>query len=168
MSKQNKQRGAVLIELVFTLPFLIFMIMGTIEFSKAISEYKVIVNQVRNAARYLSTKLPTNPSDSYSGIEQAKCIVKTGMPVSICGSDFVLPGLSTVQIDIQNAATHPVTHKAQNTASAGLNGPAINLVTVTVSNYVYQLSFGQSILGSLQVEPAITFSPISATMRQTN
>lgn len=168
MTYQKKQSGAVLIELVFTLPVLILLIMGTLEFSKAISEYKVIVNQVRNAARYLSTKLPTAPTDSYSGIEQAKCIVKTGVPTSLCGSAYVLPGLATVQIDVENAATHPATHKAQSTTAAGLNGPAINLVTVTVSNYVYQLSFGQAILGGIQIGPQINFGPISTTMRQTN
>lgn len=171
MKYSRNQDGAVLIELALTVPVLIFVLAGVLEFSKAISEYKVIVNQVRNATRYLSTKVPTLSTDQYSGIEAAKCLLKTGVPQAICGAgtgtNYILPGLATATIDVQNAATNPSTHKAQSTATT-ISGPSINLVTVTVTNYVYNLNFGQSILGGFGIAPQINFGPISATMRQTN
>jgi Flp pilus assembly protein TadG len=56
--KHSKQTGAVFIELAIVLPLLIFLMLAAIDFSRAISEYKTIVNQAKSAARYLTTRAP--------------------------------------------------------------------------------------------------------------
>ena len=49
-------RGAVLVELALLLPLLLLLTLATVEFAQALADYKVIVNQVRSATRYLSTQ----------------------------------------------------------------------------------------------------------------
>lgn len=156
------QAGAVLLEWLFIVPILIFLLMVTFEISKAISEYKTIVTQVKTAARYLSTVEPGK------GRAEAVCIVKTGLPELSCSSGFILPQFSDTgfTVDIEDASNR-ASHRAQNTGIyIGQSSTSINLVTVTAKGYKYQLTFGGVLSGIFYNNIEVEFGSISITMRQ--
>lgn len=156
--RDESQRGAVLVELALVLPILLLLSFATIEFARAITGYKVAVNQVRQAARYLADKTPG------SGRGEAACIVRYGLPS--CSGTPIMPGLVTATVVVQDAANAPSTHRAQLTSSDS-NAVAVNLVTVTVTGIRYNLLAGGFLSGIFSNSTAITFGPIKATMRQT-
>ena len=93
------------------LPLLILLSLIVVEASKAISEYKILVTQVRNAARYLSTKSPG------TGRLEASCMVRTGKPNYPCSDVPLISGLNeaSVTIAIYDAINFPDTHRSQKT-----------------------------------------------------
>ena len=165
--KKNRQDGGVIfIELAIILPLLILLSLIVVEVSKAISEYKTLVTQVRNAARYLTTK---SPGTNYL---EATCMVKTGSPIYPCNTPALISGLdnSSVTISIYDASNYPISHRSQSTSNliSTSNSITINLVTVEVRGYQYQLSIGDFGYGIFSYADTLQFSPISATMRQIN
>lgn len=165
--KKNRQNdGVVFIELAIILPLLILLSLIVVEASKAISEYKTIVTQVRNAARYLTTK---SPGSNYL---EASCMVKTGQPIYPCVDAPLLLGLNntSVTISVYDASNYPTTHRSQKVVNniSSNNTVTINLVTVEVRGYQYQLSIGAFGDGIFSNADTLEFSPISATMRQVN
>ncbi len=160
--------GAVLVELALLLPILLFLTLASVEFSQAIAAYKVIVNQVRNAARYLSTEAPG------TGYTAAGCLLTNGNPSSAkpCAGSVLLPGFSasSFSVGIADAVNTPTTHRSQRT-SADLtvtSATTINLVTVTASGYQHPLYFASFLSGVVGDTTSLTFGPISMTMRQIN
>lgn len=164
MNKKN-QKGAVLIEWVIILPILIMLMFATFEIAKAVSEYKTIVSQVRNAGRYLTTVAPGQ------GRAEAACMVKTGEISTSCGTNFILPGFADYgfYVDIEDAGNRVSTHRAQNTSVlTGGIATSINLVTVTAKGYRYKLTFGGILSGIFYNNIEVEFGPIAVTMRQAN
>ena len=157
----TRQRGVAILELAIILPILLLLALGAVEFALALSQYKTVVNQVRVASRYLSGNAPG------MGHAEAACLVRNGQlgigPA--CTGSALLPALANVTITIQDASNSPATHRAQYTAT-GNGDTAVNLVTVTVQNYRYVPSVGGFLSGMLGDNPAVTFRPISSTMRQ--
>lgn len=151
-----RMKGAVLIELAITLPLFIGLFLLTVELSHGIAEYKVLLNQVRTATRYLETQAS---GDIYGQQYAATCLVVTATPD--CSASPVLPGLTSTKVSIKDASNSLATHALQPTTSgtSGAAGSSVNLVTVAVSGYQHSLAFGTV---------DITFSPISATSRQVN
>lgn len=159
---RNHESGAVLLEWLFVIPFLIFLLMVTFDIARAISEYKTIVTQVRTAARFLTTVEPGK------GRQEAICIVKTGLPDSTCGTSYILEGFAdpSFTVDIEDALNKP-SNRAQNTSAyIGLNATSVNLVTVTAKGYRYKITFGSVLIGVFYNSIDIEFGPISVTMRQ--
>ena len=157
--KQSKQMGAVFIELAIVLPILIFLMLAAIDFSRAISEYKTIVNQAKSAARYLTSRAPGSAN------AQGICIVKTS--TSDCSSGNILANLDSATINIQDASSS-ASHAGQLTSQNSPSAVSINLITVTISNYEYNSIINGFNLGLLSIPASITFNPISVTMRQVN
>ena len=164
----RKNCGAVLVELALLLPILLFLTLASVELSQAIAAYKVIVNQVRNAARYLSTEAPG------TGYTEAGCLLTNGNPSSAkpCTGSVLLPGFSasSFSVGIADAVNTPLTHRSQRT-SADLtvtSATTINLVTVTASGYQHPLYFAGFLAGVVGNATTLTFGPISMTMRQIN
>lgn len=155
-----RQRGAVLVELAMVLPVLLLVAIASTEFAKAISEYKTVVNQTRVAARYLTAMAPG------TGRAEAICLVRTGQvsATTPCAGTALLPQLANVSVTVSDAQNQAATHKAQS-ASSGTTTIAVNLVTVTVSGYEYQLMSG-TFLSAITGGATVQFGPISTTMRQ--
>lgn len=151
-----RMKGAVLVELAITLPIFVGLFLLTVEVSHGIAEYKVLLNQVRTATRYLETQAS---GDLYGQRYVATCLVVTATPD--CSAIPVLSGLTATNVSIQDASDTPATHALQptTTGTSGAAGSSVNLVTVAVSNYQHSLAFGTV---------DIRFSPISATSRQVN
>ena len=168
LNQRSQSGGSVLVELALLLPILLFLTLASVEFSQAIAAYKVIVNQVRSAARYLSTEAPG------TGHTEATCLLTNGNPSSAkpCTGSVLLPGFSApdFNVTVADALNAPATHSAQRT-SADLtvtSATTINLVTVTASGYQHPLYFAGFLSGVVGNATALTFGPISMTMRQIN
>ena len=165
-SRLYKNSGAILVELSIVLPLITFLTMACLEFSHAISEYKSLVVQVKNAARYLSVSAPGSSNNL------AICMVKTGTLSSQCSTNWILPGFAdgTATVTVRDSLNQVSTHRSQKTSSSSseTNAVTINLVTIEVSNYPYKTIIGSFGLGSFVIPEKIIFGKVSATMRQIN
>ncbi|HUG26553.1 TadE/TadG family type IV pilus assembly protein [Piscinibacter sp.] len=140
--------GVAAVEFGIMLAPLLAITFGVTEYGRAIYTYNALDKSVRDAARHLTSVLPTNPDPE----TEAKNLVVYGS-VNNTGSPLA-PGLTTAMVSICNAATCPSTH-----ASVPTGTGAVNLVTVRISGYTYT-----SIV--TYVAPAtLDFSDISVTMR---
>jgi len=165
---RTRGRGAVLVELALLLPLLLLLTLAAVEFSQAIAAYKVVVNQVRSAARHLSTKAPG------TGYIEAECLLTHGSPSSAkpCSSSALLPGFlaSGFSVTVADAVSAPTTHRSQRTTAdlSVTSATTINLVSVTASGYQHELHFAGFLSGVVGDATNLTFGPISMTMRQIN
>lgn len=151
-----RMQGVVFIELALTIPLYAMLFLLTVEVSHAIAEYKVLLNQVASASRYLETQSAGN---LYGQRTLATCLVVTATPD--CSAPAVLTGLTAALVTIQDASDNPATMALQSTGSgvALSVGTSVNLVTVKVTGYRHSLASSTM---------DIAFSPISATARQVN
>jgi Flp pilus assembly protein TadG len=154
----TKERGVVQIELAFVLPVLLLLAFATVELALALSSYKLVVGQVRGAARYLSTQAPG------VGHADAICLVKTGILQPACTGSFLAPGFANATVTIQDSR-NAADHRAVPTTT-GAPAVIVNLVTVTVSGYQHQFIAGSLISAVVGNAQSITFDPIRLTMRQ--
>lgn len=165
---RHLSRGAVLVELALLLPLLLLLTLAAVEFSQAIAAYKVVVNQVRSAARHLSTKAPG------TGHTEAECLLTHGSLSSAkpCPGSALLPGFSasSFSVTVADAVSAPTSHRSQRT-SADLtvsSATTINLVTVTATGYQHPLYFAGFLSAVVGDATSLTFGEISMTTRQTN
>lgn len=164
--KQSRQRGVVLVELALLLPLLLVLALATVEFAQALAAYKVLVTQVRAAARYLSTQAPGTRQ------AQAECLLTRGVvSAKPCSGTALMPGLvaSGFSVTVNDAVSNPATHRAQRTSADSTlgAGTTVNLVTVTATDFRQPLQFAALLSGLLGGTSALSFGPISCTMRQT-
>lgn len=154
-------RGVAAIELAIILPVLMLLCFGTLEAAHALTAYKRLLNHTALAARYLASVTPGN------GTTVAQCLVITGQPSSTlpCSGTPVLPGFANATITVADASNSPTTKRSQLT-SANTGGIRVNLVTVTVRNYQHTMLLGNALGGIIGQSSTITFTPVSATMRQ--
>jgi Flp pilus assembly protein TadG len=146
MRMHKKQNGVALVEFALVLPLLLLLSVFAIEFGRAIWEYNTVTKSVRDAARYLSIQTPGTK------VLQAQRLMVYGN-LAGAGSPLAL-GLS------MNNVTDPgVPCCTWQTAGAA---PVINTVTVRVTGYTFTPLF--STVFGVPIG-AITFPPISATMR---
>lgn len=138
----TRQRGVALVEFALVLPFLLVMIVITTELGRAIYYYGEFAKSVREAARYLSVRAPSDDA-----IAAARYIVVYGKPS--LGTSASVRGLSLSNVP------DPVW-------STTGSYPAINTVTVSIENYQFVPMLGNVFGTRFSI---LTFSPIRATMR---
>lgn len=154
-------RGVAFIELAITLVLLIPLLLLTVDVSYALYEYQTLVKQVRAGARYLSVQPLLVVGDPATATikTKASCIVRTAD--LFCTTPPLLPQLvNESMVTIKDSQSDPLLN-SQVTTSAGTPeySTTVNLVEVTINGYVHHLFSGLT---------TISFSPISAVMRQTN
>jgi Flp pilus assembly protein TadG len=160
-------QGAVLVELALLLPILLTLTLVTVEFSQALANYKLIVNQVRSATRYLSTQA------AGTGHAGAACLVTHGVISSStpCPGAALLTGFgqSGFRVSVADAVNAPATHRSQRSSTDLTDSAAttVNLVSVTASGYRHQLRFAAFLPGAESGASTLEFGPVSMTMRQT-
>ena len=144
MASPLRQRGAAIIEFALILPLLLVLTFITTEFGRAMYEYNALTKSTRDAARYLSVQFQSNTQ-----VDEARNLAVYG--TTTAGSQPLVSNLATSQV----------------TAVWGTAGtaPVINVVTVTITGYQFQ-SLVTTMFG-LDF-PAMTFPPITATMRSQN
>jgi Flp pilus assembly protein TadG len=153
----QKHHGAVAVEFGLVLLFLVPLVIGVVEFGRALYAYDTLAKSVRSAARHLAV----GETDAATGAgtqrqQEAVCIVVTGSPVSsgsACSGSAQLQGLTTGMVTV----LVPSNSGAVNNVATGTGTGTVSLVTVSVQGY--PLSGIAGILYS-----AITLGAISATV----
>ena len=141
-------RGVAAVEFGLLLAPMLAITFGATEYGRALYTYNALVKSTRDAARHLTSVLPgsPNPKTEARNLAVYGNIDGTGPPLA--------PGLTTGMVQICDAASCPGTH-----ASVPTGTGAVNLVTVTISGYVYN-----SIV--TYVAPStLNFDDIAVTMR---
>jgi Flp pilus assembly protein TadG len=135
------------VELAITIVPMLMLTLGVTEYGRAIYTYNALDKAARDAARHLTTVVPTNPNPK----GEARNLVLYG---NVDGTGPLLaPGMNGSMVVIDDAASDPSGH------SISTGTGTINLVTVRIVGYRYD-----SIV--TYVAPAtIDFSTISVTMR---
>lgn len=143
----QRSRGVAAVELAITIVPMLMVALGVTEYGRAIYTYNTLDKAVRDAARHLTTVVPTNPNPK----GEARNLVLYG---NVEGTGpLLVPSLNASMVVIDDAASDPTGH----TISTGTG--TINLVTVRIVGYQYN-----SVV--TYVAPAtMNFGAISVTMR---
>ncbi|QHE76509.1 TadE/TadG family type IV pilus assembly protein [Hydrogenophaga sp. PBL-H3] len=153
--RQARHRGAVAVEFALVLIPLITLLVGVVEYGRALHQYNTLAKSVRGAVRYLTIH---NPSDPLYPVAAARCLVVHGNEG--CTGAALVPGLTTDMIRVCNPVSS--TDCPGETYSAVTTGLGlINLVEVRVVGFPFDTS--------LPFVPGlndIQFNTIRATMRQ--
>jgi hypothetical protein len=152
MRPVNRQRGVALVELGISIFVLITITFGITEFGRAIYQYNTLAKAARDAARFLSTRDPTDTAAK----NQAKCLVVYGHPA--CTGTPLVPGLTLAHVSICDPLACPANHAAQGSA------PVVSLVTVSIGGPNATPYTFDSVASF--IVPDFQFSPIAVTMRQ--
>ncbi|WP_432259408.1 TadE/TadG family type IV pilus assembly protein [Cupriavidus sp. TMH.W2] len=159
---KKRQKGVALVELGITISLLLAICFAVTEFGRAIYTYNTLAKSVRDATRYLSTQAAGSPAAHAT----AQQLAVYGTPVASANQPTLVPGLTTGMVSICDAANPACTSNM----GQGSN-PAINTVTVRISGYTFTpvldlLGFTRFYTGGSNSMTSISFSDISATMRQ--
>lgn len=152
MTARNRQRGVAMVEFGISAFVLITIAFGITEFGRAIYQYNELAKAARDAARFLSTRDPTDTTAK----DQAKCLVVYGRPA--CTGTPLIPGMTVAHVSICDALDCPADHASQGSA------PVMNLVTVSIGGANATPYMFNSLVSF--IVPDFTFEPISVTMRQ--
>jgi Flp pilus assembly protein TadG len=106
-SRARRQDGAALIEAAFTLPIMLLVCIGVLEFGRAYQAWQVVTNASREGARV--AVLPAYTDES--AIERVKTYLKNG------GLDATIVDSEDTKVEI-TATTIPVNEDGTITASA--------------------------------------------------
>ncbi len=130
-----RQRGAVLVEMVFVTPILLVLLLVTADLTRAFIEHNTVTKAVRNGARYVARNALEGTTglvdiDATLRIETQNLVV-FGSTTPAGGATPVVPGLTLANITVvQIAGTDDIAVTATY-ALGGLFGPVlpINLYT---------------------------------------
>ena len=149
--------GAVAVEFALVLIPLLVLMMGVVEYGRALFQYNTLAKAVRDSARFLTSQ---NPADASYALNEARCLTVhgntgcTGLPLA--------PGLSTAMVRVCNSASPASADcPAGNFSAVGTGLGAINLVEVRIVGYSFT-----SFLPFVPGLNSIVFNDIHVTMRQ--
>jgi Flp pilus assembly protein TadG len=145
-----RTRGVIALELALVALILVPLIIGVVEFGRAVYAHDVMVKSVRSAARYLVVGAPEDATRQL----EAKCIAVTGSPAAsagACSGTPLLVGLTIGMVTI----LEPTTSNGVKLIATGSG--TMDVVTVYISGYPL------STLGSA-IFPDLTFGAIGATL----
>jgi Flp pilus assembly protein TadG len=145
----QRMRGAAMVEFAIVVVPLLLLAMGVAEFGRALYQYEALTKATRDATRFLSAYLSTDPAYP---IASAQCLAVYG--TSTCPSGSATPlvsGLTTSMVIVcdsshttgcQDASDPPQfasvpTYDTNNGASNGTPTGSVNLVEVKIKGYQY-------------------------------
>lgn len=145
---RKQARGAAIVEFAIVLIPLIVLVMGVAEFGHAIWQYEALTKGTRDAARYLSTYLPTDPAYP---VASAQCLVVYGNTSCPTNGTPLVSGLTTSMVIVCDAGSstgctdsadpasfsNVPTYDANNGASGGTQSGSINIVEVKIKGFPY-------------------------------
>ncbi|OIQ85009.1 TadE-like protein [mine drainage metagenome] len=160
--RRPAQRGVALVEFTLVLPLLLLLLFGITEFARAMFEYDSLVKATRGAARYLTTAAPGDAAAR----ALATCLAvyaqtDPGGQVTCSGTPLA-PGLDASMVRICDSADASACPGDGSYALAG----GIDLVAVKIVGYTFDTAVDFQLFGWQFGLPAISFAPISTTMRQ--
>lgn len=148
--RRANMQGAAAVELALVLLVLVPLVLGAVEFGRALTAWDTLARTTRAAARHLAVGTPSDPARQL----EARCIVVTGTPVTAgagCAAGPLLPGLTIGQVTILEPDASPAVRAVATGAGT------LDLVTVSVQGWRFNA------LGWAAV-PAFSFGPISVTV----
>jgi len=145
---RRQARGAAMVEFAIVLIPLIVLVMGVAEFGHAIWQYEALTKGTRDAARYLSTFLPSDPAYPTAA---AQCLVVYGSTTCPTNGTPLVSGLTTSMVIICDAgssagctdSTDPAafanvpTFDTNNGAAGGTQSGSMNIVEVKIKGFPY-------------------------------
>ncbi len=90
-NKQHRQKGAAAVEMAFMAPFLLTLLLGTVEFAYKFAQYNEIRHATREGARYAAVSSPDLNLDATAGIEHADIVL------DVCNA-LNLPAFGTITV----------------------------------------------------------------------
>lgn len=145
-----RARGVASIEFAIVMTVLVPLVLGTVEFGRALAAWDTLARSTRAAARHLAVGTPSDAARQL----QARCLVVTGSPDTAgnaCARAAQLPGLVLQHVRV----LEPSRDAAVRAVATGAG--TLDLVTVSVSGWRFP-ALGWDVL------PAFTFSAISVTV----
>ncbi|WKZ38143.1 MAG: pilus assembly protein [Anaerolineales bacterium] len=134
ISTNRNERGQSLVELAVSLPVMILLLLGTMEFGMAIFSYAIIRDAAQEGALYGSFN-PTNREE----------IENRARNISPRGEDAVFSS----PVELRNTDTVRVNIEALGRACQGITGGTANSLRVSVSyQYPILMPFAGDIIGS--------------------
>ncbi len=161
-TRTRHQRGVALVEFALTLPLLLLLLFGITEVSRAVFEYDSLLKATRGAARYLSTAAPGDSAARAAATCLAVYVQSDPGGQVSCNGTPLTPGLDPSMVRICDSADASACPADGPYALAG----GINLVAVKIVGFTFDTAVNFQMLGWQFGLPAITFGPISTTMRQ--
>lgn len=141
MKKINHEKGQSLVELAISLPVILLILLGTIDFGMAIFSYSIIRDAAQEGALYASF----NPSKTEEIENRARNILPRSEDEAIFSSPLDLRDTSKVTVDIE----------AIGNDCQGVTRGAANSVRV---NVIYQYRILMPIVGSIIGTDTITIT----------
>jgi Flp pilus assembly protein TadG len=166
------QRGVAAVEAGLVSLFLISIVIGVVEFGRAIYYFDSLTKAARAAARYVVMRDSADPTVRNAAIAQAKQIALCYQTTCTTSSALAAPGLVLANVSILTAETAGATALANVPVSTSV--PAygtVDLVTVTIGSVsTFNPALGAYTLPSITgfVFASLRFSPISVTMARVN
>ena len=142
---RGKSTGVAAVELALLLPALIALVLGMLEFGRAIYHYDQLVQRVRQSTRYLCTGQP----DDAQRQQAARNMVVYGNPQGV-GTEQV-PGLNASMVRI----LEPVNDAGVRQIATGQG--TVSLVSVSIQGYQYTPLIWPAM-------PFMRYAPISVTL----
>lgn len=156
LASRKRMGGAAAVELALVAIPLVMMVLAAVDFARAMFVYDQLAKAARDGARYLSFFDPS--ASAQYPVTLAKNRMLYGSVTA--GSSTIVPGLTAGMITICDRVDSSAC-PGETFANVPTGTGAINLVKVTISGYQFEPAFpGVSKLA------AVTFDPISVTMRQ--
>lgn len=159
MVLRNRQFGAAAVELALISIPLVFLVMGGVEWARAMYTYNALVKATRDGARYLSG---FDPGDAANyPIDRMKSRMRYGTDSPSDSTPLVVPGLEASMISVCDRTDKSACDAGLQFGAVPSGPSSINLVRVQITGYQYQPLFPA--LGAMV---SVTFAPISTTMAQ--
>lgn len=147
-------RGAVAVELALITVPLVLMVLGAVEFSRAVHQYNILAKSTRDAARLLTAFAP----DVAAEYPTAAALNRAVYGNDAGGIAPLVPGLNTSMVRICDRVDYSACSDGPY-AGVATGASTLNLVRVEIVGYPYEPMF--PVAGIL---PAFVFGPIGTTM----
>ena len=145
-----RARGIATVEFALVLTVLVPLVLGAVEFGRAVAAWDTLARSTRAAARHLAVGAPADATRQL----EARCLVVTGSPDTsgnACARPAQLAALTLQHVRV----LEPSRDAAVRAVATGAG--TLDLVTVSVSGWRFPALGWQAV-------PTFTFSPISVTV----
>ncbi len=136
MGNRKKERGASAVEMALVAPFLILLLIGTVEFAYKFAQYNEVRHAAREGARYAAVSDRDHNLDGTAGIQNADVVLAVCNAINLPGSTVTVTttrtgatigstGTVTVNASVTTMTNAPiVTQFLNSVVASGLNNTA--------------------------------------------
>jgi Flp pilus assembly protein TadG len=167
-----KAKGVAAVEAALVSLFLIGLMLGVVEFARAIYYFDALTKSTRAAARYLATSPSITTSVIDNATRMAVCNQFTACPTVLNSPQLVAPNIQPRHVKIEwggpGGNTAELSNVRVSPTISGNNNPygTVDLVTITVGYDVPTTAAATDVFPSITGFhfPSIVFKQISVTM----